>query len=66
MGHQLSKKGKAYRDRCTFRMEAHHEGDYVIPPAIFPPLGNEVSETNITPELPREDLDKVCCSISDG
>ena len=67
MGHQLSKKGKTYRDRCTIRMEAYHEGDYVIPPAIFPPLGDdESSEPSITPELPREDLDEVCYLLSDG
>ncbi|KAJ2926878.1 hypothetical protein H1R20_g10207, partial [Candolleomyces eurysporus] len=59
MGYQLSKKGKAYRDRCTFRMKPHHKGDYVIPPATFTPLGKEVSDNNIIPELPKEDLDEI-------
>ncbi|RXW12996.1 hypothetical protein EST38_g12858 [Candolleomyces aberdarensis] len=59
MGYQLSKKGKTYRDRCTFRNRPHHKGDYAIPPATFPPLENEVPDNNIIPELPKEDLDEI-------
>ncbi|RXW14070.1 hypothetical protein EST38_g11783 [Candolleomyces aberdarensis] len=59
MGYQLSKKGKTYRDRCTFRNRPHHRGDYAIPPASFPLLENEVPDNNIIPELPKEDLDEI-------
>ncbi|RXW22210.1 hypothetical protein EST38_g3633 [Candolleomyces aberdarensis] len=58
MGYQLSKKGKAYRDRCTFRNQPHDKGDYVIPPATFR-LEKEVSDDNIIPELPKEDVDEI-------
>ncbi|KAJ2932243.1 hypothetical protein H1R20_g4868, partial [Candolleomyces eurysporus] len=59
MGYQLSKKGKAYRDRCTFRNQPHDKGDYVIPSATFPPLKKEVSDDNVIPELPKEDVDEI-------
>ncbi|KAH9005752.1 hypothetical protein EDB86DRAFT_2795497 [Lactarius hatsudake] len=36
MGHQLSRKGKEYQKRCTFRAEPIHRGDKVVPPASFP------------------------------
>ncbi|KAH8984681.1 hypothetical protein EDB92DRAFT_1885663 [Lactarius akahatsu] len=36
MGHQLSRKGKEYQRRCTFRSEPVHKGDKVVPPASFP------------------------------
>ncbi|KAH8984683.1 hypothetical protein EDB92DRAFT_2117026 [Lactarius akahatsu] len=36
MGHQLSRKGKEYQKRCTFRAEPIHKGDKVVPPASFP------------------------------
>ncbi|KAH9172885.1 hypothetical protein EDB89DRAFT_1962863 [Lactarius sanguifluus] len=36
MGHQLSRKGKEYQRRCTFRSEPIHKGDKVVPPASFP------------------------------
>ncbi|KAI9436974.1 hypothetical protein H4582DRAFT_1853973 [Lactarius indigo] len=35
MGHQLSRKGKEYQRRCTFRAEPIHKGDKVVPPASF-------------------------------
>ncbi|KAI9510704.1 hypothetical protein F5148DRAFT_976352 [Russula earlei] len=36
MGYQLSRKGKEYQRRCTFRANPVHKGDKVIPPASFP------------------------------
>jgi hypothetical protein len=64
MGSQLfSMKGKDYRDRCTIRGQPHRKGDYVIPPATFPLLEYEVSENEIIPELPKEDLDQVRLSV---
>ncbi|KAH9022666.1 P-loop containing nucleoside triphosphate hydrolase protein [Lactarius hengduanensis] len=36
MGHQLSRNGKEYQKRCTFRAEPIHRGDKVVPPASFP------------------------------
>ncbi|KAJ2931128.1 hypothetical protein H1R20_g5904, partial [Candolleomyces eurysporus] len=59
MGYQLSKKGKTYRDRCTFRNQPIHKGDNVISPAIFPPPEKEVSDNNLIPEIPKEDLEEI-------
>ncbi|KAH9971205.1 hypothetical protein BGW80DRAFT_1322645 [Lactifluus volemus] len=36
MGYQLSRKGKEYQRRCTFRTNPIHKGDKVILPASFP------------------------------
>jgi hypothetical protein len=64
MGYQLfSMKGKEYRDRCTFRQQPHQKGDYVVSPASFPPLEYQVSDKEIIPELPKEDLDQVRLSV---
>ncbi|KAF8261742.1 hypothetical protein EI94DRAFT_1745299 [Lactarius quietus] len=36
MGYQLSRKGKEYQRRCSFRSEPIHKGDKLVPPASFP------------------------------
>lgn len=59
MGRQLGRKGKEYRDRCTFRNRPHHAGDNVIMPAIFPPQEKTTNVTSIVPELPKEDLEEI-------
>ncbi|KAJ2926891.1 hypothetical protein H1R20_g10211, partial [Candolleomyces eurysporus] len=55
VGYQLSKKGKTYHDRCTFRNRPVHKGDNVILPATFPPGEREVSDYDIIPEPPKDD-----------
>jgi hypothetical protein len=65
MGYQLLKKGKTYRDRCTFRNRPHHKGDNVVLPATFPPPEKEVFDTSIIPALPKEDLEEVCHPVFD-
>ncbi|RXW13065.1 hypothetical protein EST38_g12789 [Candolleomyces aberdarensis] len=59
MGYQLSKKGKIYCERCTFRKQPHHEGDHAIPPATFPLLEKDVSDTNNVPRLSEENRDEI-------
>jgi hypothetical protein len=59
MGRQLGRKGKEYRDRCTFRNRPHHAGDNVILPACFPPPEKTADVTSVVPELPKEDLEEV-------
>ena len=59
MGRQLGRKGKEYRDRCTFRNRPHHVGDNVIMPACFPPPEKTADVTSVPPELPKEDLEEV-------
>ena len=59
MGRQLGRKGKEYRDRCTFRNRPHHAGDNVILPAYFPPPQKTADVTSVLPELPKEDLEEV-------
>jgi hypothetical protein len=59
MGRQLGRKGKEYRDKCTFRNRPHHVGDNVILPACFPPPGKTADVTPVVPELPKEDLEEV-------
>jgi hypothetical protein len=58
MGRQLGRKGKEYRDRCTFRNRPHHAGDNVIMPAYFPPE-KKADVASVVPELPKEDLEEV-------
>jgi hypothetical protein len=59
MGRQLGRKGKEYRNKCTFRNRPHHAGDNVILPACFPPPGETADVTSVVPELPKEDLEEV-------
>lgn len=60
MGHQLGRKGKQYRERCTFRNRPHHAGDNVVLPAYFPPPEKkEEEDVCIVPELPKEDLEEL-------
>ncbi|KAJ2926889.1 hypothetical protein H1R20_g10213, partial [Candolleomyces eurysporus] len=59
MGYQLLKKGKVYRDRCTFRNQPYHKGDSVILPASFPLHEKEISDDNSIPELSKEDLSEI-------
>jgi hypothetical protein len=59
MGRQLGRKGKEYRDRCTFRNRPYHAGDKVILPACFPPPEKTAAVTSVVPELPKEDLEEV-------
>jgi hypothetical protein len=62
--HIFSMKGKGYRNRCTLRQQPDQKGDYyVVSPASFPPLEYQVSDDEIIPELPKEDLDQVRLSV---
>ena len=63
MGHQLGRKGKQYRDRCTFRNRPHHAGDNVVLPAYFPPPEKKEEDVCIVPELPKEDLEEVWFNV---
>ncbi|KAI0258666.1 hypothetical protein BC834DRAFT_835038 [Gloeopeniophorella convolvens] len=49
MGYQLSRKGKEYQKRCTFRSNPVHKGDKVVPPASFPPAP-EVPDSKMIPD----------------
>ncbi|OCH88979.1 hypothetical protein OBBRIDRAFT_757238 [Obba rivulosa] len=61
VGHQLARKGREYKLRCTFRNKPHHQGDNVVMPASFPPLAQpQVPEPELTlPPLPKEDLEEL-------
>jgi hypothetical protein len=38
MSYQIGRKGKEYRQRCTFRNKPLIKGDYVVLPGKCPPL----------------------------
>ncbi|KAH9992492.1 hypothetical protein BJV74DRAFT_397873 [Russula compacta] len=48
MGFQLSRKGKEYQRRCTFRADPVHKGDKVVPPASFSTA--QLTEPKMIPE----------------
>ncbi|KAH9921295.1 uncharacterized protein B0H18DRAFT_880310 [Fomitopsis serialis] len=65
VGHQLSRKGKQYRDRCKYRNRPTKVGEHahVILPATFPaPLeAPTLSPSSGLPDLHKDDLQKVLC-----
>ncbi|KAI9453660.1 hypothetical protein BJY52DRAFT_1288007 [Lactarius psammicola] len=66
MGHQLSRKGKEYQRRCTFRAEPIHKGDKVVPPASFsaePPPDLKMIPDEL-PTVSDEVLGEVCPNIA--
>ncbi|KAH9172883.1 hypothetical protein EDB89DRAFT_1962838 [Lactarius sanguifluus] len=62
MGHQLSRNGKEYQKRCTFRAEPIHKGDKVVPPASFPaaPPPDQRMIPDGLPTVSDEVLGEVC------
>ncbi|EGN94529.1 hypothetical protein SERLA73DRAFT_114784 [Serpula lacrymans var. lacrymans S7.3] len=60
MSHQLMKRGKEYKHRCTFRNRPRQVGDNVIMPASFPPQeAVEEVVSGLAIPIPSEYLEEV-------
>ncbi|EMD41416.1 hypothetical protein CERSUDRAFT_89982 [Gelatoporia subvermispora B] len=61
VGFQLGRKGKEYKQRCTFRNKPHHQGDNVFMPASFPPPAEPLvlEPATAMPSIPKEDLEEL-------
>ncbi|KAJ7743864.1 hypothetical protein B0H16DRAFT_1889844 [Mycena metata] len=60
MGRELGKKGKEYKERCTFRKRPHLAGDHVFSPSTFPaPVEVRALPPGCAPDLPPDDLEQM-------